>query len=402
MPIARGVSKKTAYKKETTWGVLAGTGSAKYIRRVTSNFNLKKETYESAEIRQDFQVADFRHGVRSAEGALNGELSPGAYSDLFASVVAKDWVAGVAITTLSLTIAASGSLYTITRAAGDFIVDGVKVGDIIAITAGSVNAANLNNNLMVASLTATVLTCVLLSDTAMVAEGPIAACTITVRGKKTYAPLTGHTDDSYTVEDWYSDIAQSEVYTGLKVGSAAVKLPATGLVTVDFSMMGKNLTQTGTSQYFSSPTAAGTTGIFASVSGALVVDGLPVALITAMDFTIERGLEQANVVGSNFAADIFTGRIKVTGNISTYFQDATIRDYYDDETSVSLVVALTTDRSKNADAMSICLPKVKLGSGTKNDGEMGIIQDSSFQALLNSVTATGLQATTIQLQDTSI
>jgi len=133
-------------------------------------------------------------------------------------------------------------------------------------------------------LTATVATVQVLSSTPLVVEGPIATVTVTVAGKQTFAPLTGHTDKSFTVEEWYSDIAQSEVYTGLKVGSMNVQLPATGLVTCDFGMQGKDLTQKGTSQYFTSPTAAGTNGILASVSGALVVNGVPVALITSFGF----------------------------------------------------------------------------------------------------------------------
>jgi len=69
MAVAKGVSKKVAYKKESSWGTLAGASGAKYIRRVTSNFNLTKDTYESAEIRTDFQTADMRHGIRSVNGS---------------------------------------------------------------------------------------------------------------------------------------------------------------------------------------------------------------------------------------------------------------------------------------------------------------------------------------------
>lgn len=402
MALAKGVSKKTAYKKETTWGTLAGASGAKYLRRVTTGFNLKKETYESNEIRTDYQVADYRHGVRSAEGTLSGELSPGSYADFMAAVLAKDFSTVSAITALTLSIAASGTLYTVTRSAGDWIVDGVRVGDVIALSGGSLNVANVGNNIVVVSMTSTVLTVLCTSSTALFVQAGVAGCIATIRGKTTLAPLTGHTDDSFTFEEWYSDITQSEVYTGNKVGSMAVKLPATGLVTVDFNFMGKNLEQTGTSQYFTSPTAAGTTGICAAVSGALIVNGAAVAVVTSMDFTVERGLEAANVVGSNFAANVFTGRIKATGNMSVYFQDGVFRDLYNNETVASVVVALSTDSSKTADVITFTFPRVKLGSGSKNDGEMGIVQDSSFVALLNTDTTAGLPATTIKVNDTAV
>ena len=402
MPIAKGVSKKVAYKKETTWGTPAGASGAKYLRRVTANFNLTKETYESAEIRTDYQVADMRHGVRSAEGSLNGELSPSAYADFMASVVARDFTTGGVTTGASVTIAASGAFYTITRAAGSFLTDGFLVGNVVRLAGAGLNVANVANNLLIASMTATVLTVVAISGLPLVAEGPIAATDVAATGKQTFAPLIGHTDDSYTVEEFYDDINQSELYTGLKVGSMAVQLPATGLVTCDFSLMGKNLEQTGTTQYFTTPTAAGTNGIFASVSGAMVVNGQPVALITSMDFTVDRGLEAANVVGSNFAADIFTGRIRVSGNFSTYFQDEVFRDYFDDEAKISLVVALATGEEKSADVVAFSFPSIKVGSATKNDGEMGIVQDHSFTALLNADTATGKIGSTLLIQDTSL
>ena len=400
--IARGVSKRLAYKKESVWGTPAGATGAKTLRRVTANFNLTKETYESAEIRSDLQISDFRHGVRSAEGSLNGELSPSAYADFMQSVVARDFSAGGTTSGASLTIAVAGSFFTITRAAGSWLTDGFYVGNVVRLTGAGFNPANVANNLLVVSMSATVLTVRVLSGTPLVAEGPIAAAAVSVAGKITYAPLTGHTDDSYTIEEWYADIAQSEVYTGNKVGTMSVQLPATGLVTCDFSFMGKNLEQKGTSQYFTTPTAAGTNGILASVSGAMVVNGQPVALITSMDFSVERGLEAANVVGSNFAADVFTGRIRVTGNFSTYFQDGVFRDYFDAESKISLVVALSTGVEKDAEVISFSFPLIKLGSATKSDGEMGIVQDHSFTALLNPVTTNGLIGSTILIQDTAV
>lgn len=402
MAIAKGVAKRVAYKKETNWGVLAGATGGQQLRRVTATFNLTKEAYESNEIRTDYQVADMRHGIRSVEGSLNGELSPTSYSDFMGSVLARDFTAVTAATGVSVTVAVSGNFYTITRAAGSWITDGFHVGNAVRLSGAGLAVANQNNNLLIAAMTATVLTVVPLSETLPVAEGPITGVTVSVPGMITYAPLTGHTDDSYTVEEYYADIAQSETYTGLKVGSMAVQLPATGLVTCDFSFMGRNLTRADTTPYFTAPAVAGTDGIFASVSGALVVNGIPRALITSMDFTVDRGLEAAQVIGSNLNADVFTGRIRVTGNMSTYFEDGTFRDYFDDEAKISVVVALSTGSEKNADVVTFSMPVVKLGSDGKSDGEMGVTRDHSFTALLNSDTTTGLIASTLMIQDTSL
>jgi hypothetical protein len=403
MPISKGTSKTLSYKKESTWGTLAGAASGKQVRRVTGQFNLAKETYESNELRTDRQVADVRHGVRSAAGSLNGELSPKTYSDFMQSLVARDFAAVSATAPATFTTAGSGPTYTITRATGDWLASGFQVGQVIRITAGTgANANNLNKNLLIISMTTLVLTVIVLNGSAFTGSSITAAGVIAVTGKATYVPATAHTDDSYTIEEWYSDIAQSEVYTGMKVGSMNVQLPATGLTTVDFSFQGKDLTSKGTTQYFTSPTAQGTDGIFAAVQGALVVNGAPVALVTSADFSVERTLENATAVGSNSIADIFTGRIRVSGNLSVYFQDATVRDYFDSETPVSLVMALTTNSTATADFVSFTLPKIKINSFEKNDAELGLVASCSFQALLNDVTTGGLPATTIAIQDSTL
>jgi len=400
---AKGVAKKVAYAKESTWGVApSGAGASKYLRRVTADFNLEKESYESNEIRTDYQVADFRHGVRSASGTLSGELSPKSYADFIQSVVGRDFTAGASATGLSVTISTVGSFRVINRSAGSFISDGFRVGMIVRMTGAGLSAANQDNNCLIVSMTDSDLTVRVLSDTSLVDEGPIASVDIAATGKYTYAPLTGHTDDSYTFEQWFSDIAQSEVFTGMKVGSMAVSLPATGLVTCDFSMMGRDLSQTGNTAYFTAATAAGTEGIFAAVNGALIVNGQAVGVVTSMDFTVERNMENLSVVGSNSTADIITGRIRATGNMSVYFTDASFRDYFNDETPVSVAVALTTSGAKNADAMTFTFPKVKLGSFTKDDGEGAITASASFTAMLKETNTSGLETTTVAIQDTTL
>lgn len=401
MAIAQGITKSLRYKKETTWGTLAGATGASVLRRVTGTFNLKKDTYQSNEIRTDYQIADYRHGIRSSEGSLNGELSPGSYSDFFAAALARNFTTGATATGVSVTIAGTGPSYTVTRAAGSYLTDGFKVGDVIRLSVGTLNAANINKNLIIASLTATVATVYVLNASLLVAEGPITGTTITVVGKKTYTPLTGHTDDSFTFEEWYSDIARSEVYTGNKVGSSNVQIPANGLATVDFSFMGKDLAQTGSTQYFTTPTAQGTSGIVAGVNGLLLVNGAPVGLVTSADFSIARNLTMEPVVGANTVPDIFEGRVNITGNFSAFFQDGILAGYFDDETEIALIITMTTSNLANADFVSFTLPRIKVGSADKNDGETGIVRSFSFQALLNTAggTGTSTEATTLSVQD---
>lgn len=401
MAIATGINKSVRYKKETAgqWGVLPGATGGNVLRRVTANFNLEKETYQSGEIRTDYQIADMRHGVRSVTGSLNAELSPGSYADFFAAAVAKAFAAKTTLTAVSVTTTVvAGGTGNIIRATGSWITDGVKVGDVIRLSA----TANSAKNLLVTSVVALSLGVKTLNSTELVAVGTAAATDVSFPGKKTMAPLTGHTDDSFTFEEFYSDIGQSEVFTGNKVNTAALSIPSTGLVTADFGFMGKDLAQTGTAAYFTTPTAQGTTGIFAAVNGVLVVNGVAVAVVTDASININRNMQNATVVGSNSIAEMFEGRIAVDGSFSAYFQDASFRDMFKDETEASLVIVLTTSNANTSDFVSVTLPRIKVNSNTRNDSEQGIVSQHSFMALLNSAVGNGTEQTTIAIQDSAI
>ena len=400
MAIATGVAKQLAYKAETTWGTVPAASGAQALRRVTSDLNLTKQTYQSAEIRTDYQVADFRHGVRSVAGTVRGELSPGTYEDFLAAALRKTFTAVTNITGLSLTIAASGDYYTVTRSSGSYLSDGIKVGQVVRLTAGSLAAGNLNKNLLVVGLTALAATVLVLNGSTLTAEGPIASCTMSVPGKESYVPTSGHTDTSFAIEHWFSDVSQSEVFSGCKVNSVGIALPPSGISTIEFGFMGKDVT-TAAAQYFTSPSAASTSGVVAAVNGAVAVNGTRVALLTGLQINIAGGMTAEPVVGSNTFPDIFEGRVVVSGQFSAYFEDATLRDLFLNETEASIVAAFTTANTAAADFLSITLPRIKVGGASKDDGEKGIVQTFPFQALLNTSGGSGTSshATTIAIQD---
>lgn len=402
MAIASGIAKQVRYKAESAFNTAPGASGAQSLRRVESSINVDKDTYASAELRTDYQISDFRHGTRRTSGSIKGELSPLTYADFIAASLRKDFVAGVSAASLSLTIAGSGP-YTVTRATGSWLTDGFKAGDVVRITAGAVNASNLNKNLYVVSLTATVLTVVVPNASAMVAEGPIASCTCSVTGKKTYTPTTGHTDKSFAIEHWFSDIAQSELYLGCKASALDIQLPPTGLATIGVDIMGSGSVTTNTSAYYTSPTAPTTTGIAAAVNGLLYIGATAVATCTGLSLRIDGGYSGDPVVGSNFMPGIFPGRVNVTGQFTAYFENATFRDAFLNETELALSALLTSDNAAAANFLAFNLPRIKLGSAGRSDGEKGLILTANFQALYNGSGGTGIssEATTLSVQDSA-
>lgn len=400
MPIASGVFKQLAYKAETTWGTVPTASGSQALRRTTSSLDLTKETYQSNEIRPDLQIADFRHGVRSVTGRISGDLSAGTHKDFMSAILKRDYTTVTAIAGASITVAGSGPTYTVTRAAGSYLTDGVKIGDVIRLTAGSFNAANINKNLMVVTLTATVATVIVLNGSTLTAEGPIASATVSVVGKKTFVPTSGHTDRSFSIEHWFPDVALSEVFTGCKPTACAISLPPTGIATVDWDVMGEDIV-TSTSQYFTSPTAATTTGSLAAVNGIVRVGSTTVATITGLTLNIAANFTGDAVVGSNVKPLMSPGRVVVTGQATCYFEDQVFRDIFLNETETSILAAFTADNSAAADFVSFTIPRIKFGGAAKDDGEKGIVQTIPFQALLNSAggTGTSTERTTLSVQD---
>lgn len=401
--LAKGVSKKISFKRETAWAeVPVDKTGAQYLPRVTGQFNVTAEALQSATIRSDYQHENYRLGTRSGEGSLNTELSPGVYEEFFAAALAKDFVAGGTTTGASVTIAASGDFYTITRDAGSWLTDGFYVGNVVRMTGAGLAPVNAGNNILILSMNALVITAQAFADNLLVAEGPIATVDIAVVGKQTFTPQTGHISPSFSVEEFFENISVSELHLGNKVGTVAVSLPTSGFCTADFSFMGKGKTVNGTSQFYTAPQQSPNTGSTVSVSGAVIVNGIPAGVITSASLNIDRALEPANVIGTNHAVEIFDGRVTVTGDFSTYFQDATFRDYFLDEARISLIIALTTGSEKDANVMTFVMPSVQLGSSTRSDQETGIVQDHSFQALLNTNATNGNVLSTMLIQDTTL
>lgn len=403
MAIAQGVSKQTRFKRQTAKGTLAGASAGQILRRETATYELAKEAYTTeSEITSKAQITSVRHGAKLVNGSITGIFSPGTYSDMISAVIRKDFVAVTSLTGLSITIAGSGP-YTLTRATGDFLTGGIKIGMVVRLTAGTFNSNNLNKNLLVTNVTATVLTVVVLNGTTLTAEGPIASATIAIPGKVTYVPDTGHTNVYYTIEEWYSDASVSERNQDVRVNSASISLPGSGNAKISMAFTGLDQTD-DTTAYFTSPTAETTTGALVAASGALLVNGTSVAVVTDLSINIDGRTNPADaVVGANLRPDVFRGKVAVSGSFTAYFEGGTIPDLFRDETQTSIVSALAAGSEANADFVTIVMSAVKLSSSTPDDGETGLKRTYSFTAFYNSAGGTALanNATTIQMQDSA-
>jgi hypothetical protein len=383
MPNANGVAMTLAYKAQSALGTAAsGSGGQLLRRRPGSLFTLARDTYENDEIVEHRQSTGQTAGIRRVTGKLMALLSGGSYQAFYSTLLKKTWASTTSITSLSLTIATSGSNYTVTRGSGDFLTGGIKIGDVVRITAGSVNASNLNKNLLVIGVTATVLTVTTLNSSALVAEGPISSCTIAVPGKKCWAATSSHTDDYYTFEEWFSDVSRSETWTDVKPTQVAIGLPASGNVTNDFDFIGLNRTL-GSSQVLTSPTASSTASVNQAVNGKLIVNGVVVP-ITGAQITLMGGEKPGEAeVGSNAITDTDEGRVMVSGSFTAKFTGISLQTLYDEQTPVVLVLTAAVDSTAGSEFVTFVMPRVKISSDTRDDAEKAIVRTYNFMAEYN-------------------
>lgn len=405
--IATGVFKKVSLKRQTGQGVKApagAAGTARYMRRTSSSLNLGKATYGSAEILVSQQRRDFRHGVRSVSGSISGELSVGGYQLPFEGVLRKQAVAGATTAGLTnVTIASSGAATytgTLTRAAGDFIADGFRIGEVVRLTGAGAGANTMN--LLVVALTATIMTVRALNSTDVTGVAAGSALTIAMAGKKTYMPASGQTRDYFTIEHYFGDIAESEQFVDTVFTGATVTLPATGLATVEFPAMGLDMQKSSGAEYFTTPAAAPTGAIVAAVNGAIVVNGIVVANVTGLTITVAGNhAAPGGVVGQNTDADIFPGVIDTTGQLTVLFSSVAMRDLFINETEFAIIGAFTGDNTALAGCIAFIMPRCKANGADKDDVQTGITQTIPYVALENVGSVANADLTTLVVQDTA-
>ena len=400
MAIAQGINKQVAIKKQTALGTAASGSGGQILRREQSTNNLKKDTYANNEIASHQQSTGKTHGLRSVDTALNGVLSAGTYSTVIASVLRDDFTATTSLTGLALAVGGVLGAYTLTGT-GLLVSGGFKIGDIIRITVSTgLNADCLNKNLLITNITNTVITVKTLNGSTMT-TGSGTACTLALPGKKSVVPTTGHTRDYWTVEDWQSDISQSEVFSDVMFGKLDIGLPSTGNATFSVSGVGLNRT-TGATRILTTPTGETTSNPLAAINGILIVNGAAVTNITGVTLSIDgKAAGMGAVVGSNVAPDIQRGTIEVSGSFTALYQDATLSTLFDNATQVNLIAVIEDNSTASSDFVSFSLSNVTLDGDGKDDGDKAIVRTYPFTARINMAGGIALanDQTIISVQD---
>jgi hypothetical protein len=403
--VSQGLYKTLAYKKQSGLGSPATGAGGTYLRRETATFEKTKDTYNNNEIVSHQQYTGDTYGVSKTTGDLSDVLSPGSFAPFMGSLNRNTFTSGVSSTGLSLTIAGAGP-FTLTRAAGSFLTDGIKAGDVVRITAGTFTGIASNLNLIVLSMTATVLTVMVPNGKVLSAQGPVASATIAVVNKKSVTPSTGQANDYYTIEEFFSDLSPtvSRLWTDTQVGAVDISIPATGNATVKFTFLGLARTKNSTQQ-LTSPNPASTTTILTAANAAIFINASQTLVATSLAIKIDGQLAAGEaVIGSKSISDNVRGDLKISGTVTVLKQDETFSNLFDNETPVPILGILFADTTDTSDFIGFSVPRAKLFSDQVDDGKKQIVQTSNFTAEYNGTNggaAAAYDQGTISIQDSA-
>ena len=403
--IAKGIKKQTIIGLQAGIGVPKVGSGLSILRRSNSVFSLDTATTSNDEIVSHLQDTGVTYGEKSTSGTITGVLSPTTYQLPIEGIIRKLFAAGASSTGVSLTTAGSAGAWTLTDAASTFLTDGLKAGDVVRVTAGSVDSGTLDNNLLIISATETVLTAATLNNSAIVAEGPVASVTIAVAGKKVIAPKTSHTDSYFTFEEWYSDLAKSELFPDCKINTLGISVPATGNIPITIGVVGTGQRTIAGSQSSTSPTVETTTPPVQGTRGFVYVNETIVGCITSADVNIDSTIAASGAtVGDAVSCDLTQGRLKVSGTMNAQFTSTALQVLYDAGTPVSAVIVLAADTTKDSEFMTVSMGRIKITGDAPDDGEVAVSRTYPFTAELNSTGGAALEwdESIIAIQDSEL
>jgi len=206
----------------------------------------------------------------------------------------------------------------------------------------------------------------------------------------------GTTPKFFSIEDAATDITQFRLFTGMSVSSLAVSIRPNQMVTGTFSMIGKNMTISGTS-VDAVKTAPSGNAPFDAYSGALEIGDTggalsAAAIVTGIDFTINNALAPTFVVGSSTTPQLEYGMATVEGTITAYFEDAALINRFLNETETALEVSV--DDPTGSSDYTFLFPRVKInGADVPVDNPTSRIITLPFVALYDTTEATNIKLT---------
>jgi len=201
---------------------------------------------------------------------------------------------------------------------------------------------------------------------------------------------TGAVRRKFAVLKENEDIGRMQIYRGCEVGTVTIDCPLQSKIGITFSLIGTKeeaYVFDADTESFAEPTE---TVMMTTFEGSLFEGGTGLNHATALNVTLENGMEAIYRLFSRDAYDIKLGRINVNGSLSAYIEDDRLKEKYRGETKTSLVVTLTDGDN----AYEISMTRAKLTSSSEEgSGDDPIIQSYDYRAFNDSAVSSEITIT---------
>jgi hypothetical protein len=370
------------YCAETSFGVPPVTPTMKAMRsKLGAKFDLKKNTITSKEQSSTGQVMALGYGNRSGSGDIPFEQSYGSYDDFMEAAFGGTWTGDV------LKIGAVKRSFLVESIWPDINYNEQNTGVVINGASESVKP----DAIVEGSFTHTFKDqkCVQYADDGVITTA-FAATTLT-RSTGSYITDGFAVGDSVIITGAATPanncgIAAPAIITTL---AATIMTCSAAAFTVDTAKTGVSLAKT-----MGTPTAANTNAVFDSFTGAITLDGVACAIVTGIDWKMEKSASASNVVFDATAQQIALGIANVTGTVVVRFINGTLKKKFLAGTSADIAYTLGSGlgggKSYKRD-FSTCY---FTGCTTSTD-EKELTQSLPFTAIYNATDATTMMITRI-------
>lgn len=392
--IAAGSLTEIGYVAESVFGSTPVSSAFQRIRDVSFSVNLQKEAYQSEERRSDRMRQDVRHGYRSVTGDIVGELSQQSWDDFIQAIMGGTWAAGASAVFTGVVSNTATNRFTVTSANFPTTV-GMRVGDVFAVTASPAVTGLTDRYFTALSVGVSTIEV----EPGTIGTSTTASAKIEIVGRKVGI---GTTYRSFTIERWLTDRNLYQQFRGVRLNQMTISIPASGMVTATFSVIGRDGTSFSSTTVASGYTATPQTTPFAAVNGELYEGGAVLGLVTAAEITVNNTMAGPQVIGTDLTPDILFGRFAdVSGTITVLFTNPDMHSKFVTETETTLILRLQNKDALDSttEFLSIVLPRIKYSGGDVDDSpDTGITVTMPFVALkpLATNTAQGTSAISIQ------
>lgn len=328
-----GANTAQYYVNEATTGVTPANPVWTTIRNTGGLPSIIKDALISNELDGSREITSVRVGNEQSQGEFAVELSQTSQDDLIASAMTSSWVAGVSQSLVEVTVDEAAK--TFTRTAGDFVSDGVLVGDLIIFP-------DLTGNNSKAFFATTVTSTVITGAGITITLTPETVTTDYRTGDKIG---TGSECKSMSILTWFKGkcgtVDQYLITKGVEFTGFSFEIAVNAQVTGTFPLLGRTQEVLSSLPTGSTFNTGATTRPYAGVDGKILIDNVVKALVTSTTITNDNAASAQFELGSQSTSFIERGNTTNTISASAFMEDTSILERFLSETKTSFAIILS-------------------------------------------------------------